>query len=311
MHVDRFSVRESKEISYFEPEKECKRPDDAAPPPSHIDGDWPAHVPNLALMLAATSVAAPKNPDELAEIMTNHPSTEGWDVICSYNEVKLNEILQRQFERIDAVKQVILGGVDDPYHISYIHSHYPLPSGGHLYTVGMYVSESYAFDLKIPVLQFNENGNALLTMEVKSAKKAVQNLSLVRLPDDEQEMEPGLKGNTWYQKDPQGKFSEINLSDLSKARENENNDVYENIYRKVSDESLETEEGEYNNKWYRLSSLEVAVHQVEGHYQFQAVVPLAGQVTGDQTRNFLPSNQEEELSLISSTVQGLLKHLKF
>lgn len=290
----------------------------------------------LASSVLESTLQAPESLEALVTSMKSHPSTTlGWDVICSYDETRLNDILLKQFQTIPTLTTIKLGDVEKPFHVIYT----PI-SFGDITGMSMKIFNSFHFELQFPKLKFTLDNHASLTIPIKTASENESNLSLILLPDDEQHITANLLVNTWYKKNPQGEYSKIKYSDVLKITDkNEIN----NIYTKFQDKELEEIEKDYNNKWFRLSSVKNLSPNLLGeeNYYLEVVVPLTSvKGEGDQKQisrdilTFTGSNEKAKVVLhfdfdsdhgktasinilgskgtlpILNTVPALLDHLK-
>lgn len=218
--------------------------------------------------MLATGILQPATLQDLASSMVGQSSTTcGWDVVCSYDRTKLNEILQVQFKNNNNLTNITLGDVDTPYSIEYSTMIF-----GNQNLLNMIINSTFIFNLNYPVLSFTDDNHASLIMSINSAEQNAYNLGLVLLSDEEQnEMDASLTENIWYKKDSNGAYSEIKYSDLFNA----SNDEINNIYIKVSADKVN--DPLYNDKWLNLNSVRNnSNNPLNGEqYQLQAIVPLA------------------------------------
>src|SRR5579872_2008575 len=111
------------------------------------------------LFIGKERQAAP-NVATLVKNMEGHPSTSGWDAVCSYDGTHLNNILAEQFKELHQIATVPMGSPEQPYRTSYTTFNVP-----HV-TKGITMRQvNYTFGLDLPELQFSDaDARAVLLM---------------------------------------------------------------------------------------------------------------------------------------------------
>lgn len=229
--------------------------------------------------------------DTLVEKMKGHPSTSGWDAMCSYDGNILNKILADQFKELHQISTVPMGSQEQPYRTSYTTFNVP-----HSVKGLTMIQVNYTFDLDLPKLQFsNTDSKALLTMPITSATQSGLSYTLIYASDPDQTAGAALKENTWYIRDNDSRqFFEKNQQDMLKDCWDEKkgapkNPFPDNYYYKAANTDIIAD---FNHKVYVLSSIDPAFPFTTGagnasdpfggkSYWLQGRVPLAS-VAGNQ-----------------------------
>lgn len=226
---------------------------------------------------------------QLVSKMKDHPSTSGWDAVCSYDGDKLNTILAEQFKSLHQILTISLGKPEEPYRTSFTSFNVPKVAKGLTMT-----QVDYAFGLDLPSLQFSSSDSrALLLMPIKSASQSGFAFTLTYASDADQTAGASLKENTWYIRDESSRqfyeqTAQKMLADCWDATRQAPKDPFpaNYYYRAVGKDVVP----EFNQKVYVLSSIDLAFPMSGGKpsdpfagksYVLQARVPLAS-VAGNQ-----------------------------
>ena len=228
---------------------------------------------------------------ELTDKMKDHPSTAGWDAVCSYDATKLNSILADQFKNLHQITTIDMGNAEIPYRSDYNSFNVPNVTKGVTLT-----QVSYAFKLDLPTLQFaSSDSKAELDMPITSSSQSGLAYTLVFPKNVDLSAGASLKDNTWYIQDQTSKnFYEKPqkdmLADCWDANTGKAKSPFPtNYFYKAKDSSLTAE---FNDKLYNLSYIDAAFpatgdggngsDPLAGKtYSLQALVPL-GSVAGNQ-----------------------------
>ena len=227
----------------------------------------------------------------LVNKLQSHPSTAGWDAVCSYQADRLNSILADQFNNLPQISTIKLGDDANPYQSIYSTFHVSDEVKGIKITLA-----SYTFALSAPTLQFSgANSDATLVMPIQSANQSGLAYTFLFAINIDQHTLDSLKPNTWYFQDASSKaFTEKNQQDVlgacwDAAAGKAKSPFPTNVYYRASSDNLG---GDYNNKLYTLQSVDSAytgaANSEDGPnpfagtaYQLKANVPIAS-MAGNQ-----------------------------
>jgi hypothetical protein len=225
----------------------------------------------------------------LVSKMKDHPSTCGWDAMCSYDGDTLNGILAAQFKDLHQISTIVMGTPEDPYRTGFTTFNVPHMAKGLTMT-----QVNYKFGLDLPRLQFsNSDARAVLAMPITAAAQSGFAYTLTYASEADQAAGAALKENTWYirdkasqqfyQKTPQEVLAEC-WDEVKKAAKEP---FPANYYYRASRADIIPE---FDRKVYVLSSIDLAFASSGGKasdplqgtsYVLQARVPLAS-VAGNQ-----------------------------
>lgn len=225
----------------------------------------------------------------LVSKMKDHPSTAGWDAVCSYDGDKLNAILAEQFKGLHQVLTISLGKPEAPYRTTFASFNVPHVAKGLTMT-----QVNYVFGLDLPSLQFSSSdARALLKMPITSAAQSGFAYTLAYASDADQTAAANLQENTWYVRDPASQqfyatTPQKMLADCwDDSKQAPKTPFPANYYYKAASADLLPD---FNHKAYVLSSIDLAFPPSEDQasdpfdgksYVLQARVPLAS-VAGNQ-----------------------------
>lgn len=227
----------------------------------------------------------------LVSKMKDHPSTSGWDAVCSYDGTSLNNILADQFKDLHQIATVAMGSQEQPYRTSYTTFKVPHVTKGITMT-----QVSYTFGLDLPRLQFSDaDERAVLPMPIKSANQSGLSYTLTYAKEADQKAGGDLKEDTWYIRNSSSQRfyektqKEVLLDCWDESKEQPKDPFPSNYYFRAANADLIPE---FNGKVYVLTSIDLAFPPEEGgdkasdpfegkSYILQARVPLAA-VAGNQ-----------------------------
>ncbi len=181
------------------------------------------------------------NFDKMTQAMEGENTTNGWDVVCSYDLEKLNEMLSEKYKQGTLVASIPNLQIWDWV----------------LDFNGLNV-DTYDFELSAPILNFNLDGRATLTMPISKATSTTQGFVLVK--GDAVKDPSKYQTQTWYSSD-------------------------DKTYNKISDQS-KPKKGDCaidENTWYTIQTIPPPKSESDttGKYSLIGSIPISA-ILGDK-----------------------------